>query len=93
MLRAGAAPDAFTYNALISSFARAGLWRKALAYLADMRRDGLSPDRLTYNALIAACASAGEVRLGAGWRTFPLACFAPRSRLPPLCTCTSGVSD
>ena len=36
MVEAGHSPDAFTYNALISSVARGGLWSKALGCLTTM---------------------------------------------------------
>ena len=36
MVEAGESPDAFTYNALISSVARGGLWSKALGYLTKL---------------------------------------------------------
>ncbi|KAK9831438.1 hypothetical protein WJX81_004619 [Elliptochloris bilobata] len=59
MLRAGVAPDLFSFNAAISAAGKAGAWERALALLGQMRERGVQPDVVTFSSLIAACQACG----------------------------------
>lgn len=48
----GVEPDAFTYNTLIASAARAGNQTRALDLLGEMMAGGMTPTVLTFNPLL-----------------------------------------
>ena len=56
MEAAGVAADVNAYNALMTLYARAGLWEEAWAVLTTMRQAGIVPNTRSYNA----CAPAPE---------------------------------
>lgn len=57
----GVAPDAMSYNAVISGHERAGEWREALALARKMERlEGVAPTIVTFNSVIGACKRAGK---------------------------------
>ena len=50
MEAAGVAADVNAYNALMTLYARAGLWEEAWAVLTTMRQAGIVPNTRSYNA-------------------------------------------
>ncbi|CAE7906829.1 ANK3, partial [Symbiodinium microadriaticum] len=58
---AGSTPDAFSFNALVSSHDRAGLWRGALKVLRAMRGRLLEAETMGFNAAL------GAGRSSKGW--------------------------
>lgn len=55
------APDAVSYNTVISAHERAGEWREALDLARKMERlDGIVPTVVTFNSVIGACKQAGR---------------------------------
>ena len=59
-----AAPDAYTYTALVKVCDNAGDLGQALLVFAEMKAAGVPPDAVTFNSLISACANAGDLRKG-----------------------------
>ncbi len=56
------APNAVTYNTLISACAKAGRCREAFELHAKMRRSNVPDDTFTLSALISACDRGGDWR-------------------------------
>ncbi|KAG9157808.1 hypothetical protein Leryth_026484 [Lithospermum erythrorhizon] len=48
----GVAPDAYTYNTLISCCRRGSLYEEAKRLFEQMKLAGFAPDKVTYNALL-----------------------------------------
>mmetsp|Transcript_47680 Transcript_47680/g.154867 ORF Transcript_47680/g.154867 Transcript_47680/m.154867 type:complete len:707 (+) Transcript_47680:570-2690(+) len=63
----GFAPDAISYNCLISACARAGRPAQAEATLRELERAGLQPNTISFSAVIHAHANAGDAAKAQGW--------------------------
>ncbi|KAK1382158.1 putative tetratricopeptide-like helical domain, DYW domain-containing protein [Heracleum sosnowskyi] len=53
-----------TYTALISGYAREGLFTEAIKLFDDMKRDGIKPDVFTVTSILHACACNGSLEKG-----------------------------
>uniref|UniRef100_A0A0C3THG8 Pentacotripeptide-repeat region of PRORP domain-containing protein n=1 Tax=Guillardia theta (strain CCMP2712) TaxID=905079 RepID=A0A0C3THG8_GUITC len=58
----GLKPDKYTYNAVIGSCAKGGLYEQAVRLIRDMQNEGIEPDEVTYNAVIGSFAKVFIVR-------------------------------
>ncbi|KAK3161170.1 hypothetical protein QOZ80_1BG0073240 [Eleusine coracana subsp. coracana] len=54
----------FSWNSMISGYARHGLGRKALEIFEEMQRSRESPDHVTFISVLSACSHAGLVEIG-----------------------------
>ncbi|KAK9130087.1 hypothetical protein Sjap_010574 [Stephania japonica] len=63
----------FTWNSMISGYARHGLGEKALELFMKMRKEGPSPDCVTFVGVLSACSHVGLVKQG-------LECFESMSK-------------
>uniref|UniRef100_A0A0D3EQQ2 DYW domain-containing protein n=1 Tax=Oryza barthii TaxID=65489 RepID=A0A0D3EQQ2_9ORYZ len=54
----------FSWNSMISGYARHGLGRKALEIFEEMQESGESPDHVTFVSVLSACSHAGLVERG-----------------------------
>eukprot|EP00897_Mesotaenium_endlicherianum_P000820 jgi/Mesen1/10739/ME000090S10199 len=61
MTRRGCAPDLWTYNAMISVYARAGLEDCATDVLLTMQEKGFVPDAVSYNTVLSAFKRKGRM--------------------------------
>uniref|UniRef100_J3L1H6 DYW domain-containing protein n=2 Tax=Oryza brachyantha TaxID=4533 RepID=J3L1H6_ORYBR len=57
----------FSWNSMISGYARHGLGRKALEIFEEMQESGESPDHVTFVSVLSACSHAGLVERGLGY--------------------------
>jgi pentatricopeptide repeat protein len=54
----------FSWNSMISGYARHGLGRKALDIFEEMQQSGANPDHVTFISVLSACSHAGLVDRG-----------------------------
>uniref|UniRef100_A0ACD5W0W0 Uncharacterized protein n=1 Tax=Avena sativa TaxID=4498 RepID=A0ACD5W0W0_AVESA len=54
----------FSWNSMISGYARHGLGRKALDIFEEMQQSGANPDNVTFVSVLSACSHAGLVDRG-----------------------------
>uniref|UniRef100_A0A453EZS7 DYW domain-containing protein n=1 Tax=Aegilops tauschii subsp. strangulata TaxID=200361 RepID=A0A453EZS7_AEGTS len=54
----------FSWNSMISGYARHGLGRKALEIFEEMQQSGANPDHVTFITVLSACSHAGLVDRG-----------------------------
>ncbi|VAH77244.1 putative pentatricopeptide repeat-containing protein At5g09950 [Triticum dicoccoides] len=54
----------FSWNSMISGYARHGLGRKALEIFEEMQQSGANPDHVTFISVLSACSHAGLVDRG-----------------------------
>ncbi|KAI5000757.1 hypothetical protein ZWY2020_010716 [Hordeum vulgare] len=54
----------FSWNSMISGYARHGLGRKALEIFEEMQQSGANPDHVTFVSVLSACSHAGLVDRG-----------------------------
>ena len=53
-------PDAVTFNSVLSSYSKAGLWQQALLLLKLMPEARVQLDVISFSAAISACEKSGE---------------------------------
>lgn len=57
-------PDIYTYNLLISGFARANMLNEALKFFEEMHQQHIIPDIVTYTSMLDACTKVGNLEKG-----------------------------